>query len=196
MFLIDYKFLLGEQIVGFVDWLILYGVLFFDKIFDIFEFFIYGVINGLFWFNLLVLIVLLVGLVYFIQCSWGLIVFVLVLLLLIFNLGYWQEIMEIFVQVIFVILVCIVVGVLLGIVVVYKLWFYIVLWLLLDLMQMVLIFVYLILILILFGFGVVLGLIFMVIFVVVVLICLICLGIQDVLVELFDVGKVFGCLCW
>ena len=46
------------------------------------------------WFNPLVLIALLVGLVHFIQRSWGLTVFALASLLLILNLGYWQETMD------------------------------------------------------------------------------------------------------
>ena len=88
MFLTDHKLPLGEQIAGFVDWLTLHGASFFDKISDTLEFLIHGVTNGLLWFNPLVLIALLVGLVHFIQRSWGLTVFALASLLLILNLGY------------------------------------------------------------------------------------------------------------
>lgn len=132
------------------------------------------------WFNPLVLIALLVGLVHFIQRSWGLTVFALASLLLILNLGYWQETMETLAQVIFATLVCIAVGVPLGIVAAHKPWFYTALRPLLDLMQTVPTFVYLIPTLTLFGLGVVPGLISTVIFAVAAPIRLTCLGIQDV----------------
>ena len=154
MFLTDHKLPLGEQIAGFVDWLTLHGASFFDKISDTLEFLIHGVTNGLLWFNPLVLIALLVGLVHFIQRSWGLTVFALASLLLILNLGYWQETMETLAQVIFATLVCIAVGVPLGIVAAHKPWFYTALRPLLDLMQTVPTFVYLIPTLTLFGLGV------------------------------------------
>ena len=50
--------------------------------------------------------------------------FALASLLLILNLGYWQETMETLAQVIFATLVCIAVGVPLGIVAAHKPWFY------------------------------------------------------------------------
>ncbi|MFO6038451.1 choline ABC transporter permease subunit, partial [Pseudomonas aeruginosa] len=196
MFLTDHKLPLGEQIAGFVDWLTLHGASFFDKISDTLEFLIHGVTNGLLWFNPLVLIALLVGLVHFIQRSWGLTVFALASLLLILNLGYWQETMETLAQVIFATLVCIAVGVPLGIVAAHKPWFYTALRPLLDLMQTVPTFVYLIPTLTLFGLGVVPGLISTVIFAVAAPIRLTCLGIQDVPAELLDAGKAFGCSRW
>lgn len=196
MFLTDHKLPLGEQIAGFVDWLTLHGASFFDKISDTLEFLIHGVTNGLLWFNPLVLIALLVGLVHFIQRSWGLTVFALASLLLILNLGYWQETMETLAQVIFATLVCIAVGVPLGIVAAHKPWFYTALRPLLDLMQTVPTFVYLIPTLTLFGLGVVPGLISTVIFAVAAPIRLTCLGIQGVPAELLDAGKAFGCSRW
>ncbi len=137
MFLTDHKLPLGEHIAAFVDWLTQHGASVFDKISDTLEFLIHGVTNSLLWFNPLALIALMVFLVFYIQRSWGLAVFALASLLLILNLGYWQETMETLAQVIFATVVCIAIGVPLGILAAHKPWFYTGLRPLLDLMQTV-----------------------------------------------------------
>ncbi|SDI63047.1 choline ABC transporter permease subunit [Pseudomonas panipatensis] len=196
MFLTDHKIPLGAHIASFVDWLTRHGAAVFDKISDVLEFFIHGVTGSLLWFNPLALIVILVALVHVIQRSLGLTLFALASLLLILNLGYWQETMETLAQVIFATLVCVAIGVPLGIVAAHKPWFYTALRPLLDLMQTVPTFVYLIPTLTLFGLGVVPGLISTVIFAIAAPIRLTCLGIQDVPAELMDAGKAFGCSRW
>ncbi len=120
MFLTDHKLPLGEHIAAFVDWLTQHGASVFDKISDTLEFLIHGVTNSLLWFNPLALIALMVFLVFYIQRSWGLAVFALASLLLILNLGYWQETMETLAQVIFATVVCIAIGVPLGILAAHK----------------------------------------------------------------------------
>ncbi len=180
MFLTEHKIPLGEHIAAFVDWLTRHGSAVFDKISDVLEFLIHGVTGGLLWFHPLLLTAIMVGLVHFIQRSVGLTLFALASLLLILNLGYWQETMETLAQVIFATLVCVAIGVPLGILAAHKPWFYTALRPLLDLMQTVPTFVYLIPTLTLFGLGVVPGLISTVIFAIAAPIRLTCLGIQDV----------------
>ena len=196
MLITDHKLPLGQQIADFIDWLTLHGASVFDKISDVLSGLIHGLTAGLMWFNPLAFIALVAVGVYLLQRSIGLVLFALVSLLLILNLGYWQETMETLAQVVFATLVCIAVGVPLGIVAAHKPWFYTGLRPVLDLMQTVPTFVYLIPTLTLFGLGVVPGLISTVVFAVAAPIRLTCLGIQDVPAELMDAGKAFGCSRW
>lgn len=112
--------------------------------------------------------------------------------LLILNLGYWQETMETLAQVLFATLVCVLIGVPLGIVAAHKPMFYTMMRPVLDLMQTVPTFVYLIPTLTLFGLGVVPGLISTVVFAIAAPIRLTYLGIRDVPQELMDAGKAFA----
>lgn len=196
MFLTDHKLPLGQAISDFVDWLIMNFSGFFDLISDALSTVISSTTGALLWFNPLALTVILVALVYLIQRSLALTLFAAASLLLIINLGYWQETIETLSQVIFATLVCIAIGVPLGIVAAHKPWFFATLRPLLDLMQTVPTFVYLIPTLTLFGLGVVPGLISTVIFAIAAPIRLTCLGIQDVPEELMDAGKAFGCSRW
>jgi glycine betaine/proline transport system permease protein len=147
----------------------------------------------LLWFNPLALVGLFGVLAHFIQRKWGLTVFVVLSFLLILNLGYWQETMETLAQVLFATLVCVLIGVPLGIYAAHKPTFFAFLQPVLDLMQTVPTFVYLIPTLTLFGLGVVPGLISTVVFAVAAPIRLTYLGIHDVPAELMDAGKAFGC---
>ncbi|MDR6356313.1 glycine betaine/proline transport system permease protein [Pseudomonas psychrotolerans] len=189
MLLTDHKLPLGKYIADFIDWLTLHGASVFDKISDVLSTLIHGLTAGLMWFHPLAFIGLVVVGVYLLQRSIGLTVFALAALLLILNLGYWQETMETLAQVVFATLVCIAVGVPLGILAAHKPWFYTGLRPVLDLMQTVPTFVYLIPTLTLFGLGVVPGLISTVVFAVAAPIRLTYLGIQDVPAELMDAGK-------
>ncbi|KTC36378.1 choline ABC transporter permease subunit [Pseudomonas putida] len=96
-------------------------------------------------------------------------------------------------QVLFATLVCVIIGVPLGIVAAHKPMFYTMMRPVLDLMQTVPTFVYLIPTLTLFGLGVVPGLISTVVFAIAAPIRLTYLGIRDVPQELMDAGKAFGC---
>ncbi|PVZ11441.1 MULTISPECIES: choline ABC transporter permease subunit [unclassified Pseudomonas] len=191
--LTDHKLPLGEYIASFVDWLTRHGANVFDWIAVTLEGIIHGFTNGLTWFNPYVLVVLFAALAYYIQRKISLTIFVAVSFLLILNLGYWQETMETLAQVSFATLVCVVIGVPLGIIAAHKPWFYTGLRPLLDLMQTVPTFVYLIPTLTLFGLGVVPGLISTVVFAIAAPIRLTYLGICDVPHELMDAGKAFGC---
>lgn len=188
-----YKLPLGEVTADFVDWLTLNGADYFDAFADTLEMTIHGVTNGLLWFNPLALIGLFGVLAHFIQRKWGLTVFVVLSFLLILNLGYWQETMETLAQVLFATMVCVLIGVPLGIYAAHKPTFFTFMQPVLDLMQTVPTFVYLIPTLTLFGLGVVPGLISTVVFAVAAPIRLTYLGIHDVPAELMDAGKAFGC---
>ena len=191
--LIDQKITLGQYIASFVEWLTQIGANYFVAIAQGLEFMIHGVTSALTFFNPFVLIALFAALAHFIQRKWALTAFVALSFLLILNLGYWQETMETLAQVIFATVVCIAIGVPLGILAAHKPWFYTGLRPLLDLMQTVPTFVYLIPTLTLFGLGVVPGLISTVVFAIAAPIRLTYLGICDVPQELMDAGKAFGC---
>ena len=157
--LTDQKIPLGQYIAAFVEWLTKHGASIFDAIATTLEAMIHGVTFALTWFNPLALIGLIALLAHMIQRKWGLTVFVVLSFLLILNLGYWQETMETLAQVTFATLVCVVIGVPLGILAAHKPMFYTAMRPVLDLMQTVPTFVYLIPTLTLFGLGVVPGLI-------------------------------------
>lgn len=191
--LTDQKIPLGQYIAAFVEWLTKHGASIFDAIATTLEAMIHGVTFALTCFNPLALIGLIALLAHMIQRKWGLTVFVVLSFLLILNLGYWQETMETLAQVTFATLVCVVIGVPLGILAAHKPMFYTAMRPVLDLMQTVPTFVYLIPTLTLFGLGVVPGLISTVVFAIAAPIRLTYLGICDVPQELMDAGKAFGC---
>ncbi len=191
--LIDQKIPLGQYMASFVEWLTQVGANYFDAIAKGLEFMIFGVTNALTWFNPLVLIALFAALAHLIQRRIGLTLFVALSFLLILNLGYWQETMETLAQVTFATVVCVAIGVPLGILAAHKPMFYTAMRPVLDLMQTVPTFVYLIPTLTLFGLGVVPGLISTVVFAIAAPIRLTYLGICDVPQELMDAGKAFGC---
>ena len=190
--LTDQKIPLGEYIASFVDWLTRNGADYFDAIASSLEMMIHGLTFALTWFNPFVLIGLIAALAHFIQRKWGLSIFVALAFLLILNLHYWQETMETLAQVLFATVVCVLIGVPLGIIAAHKPMFYTIIRPLLDLMQTVPTFVYLIPTLTLFGLGVVPGLISTVVFAIAAPIRLTYLGIRDVPHELLDAGKAFG----
>ncbi|WP_413795221.1 MULTISPECIES: choline ABC transporter permease subunit [unclassified Pseudomonas] len=193
MWMTQEKLPLGEHIARYVEWLTQHGA----GIFDAISLSLSGVITAfssvLLWFNPLALIAVFALLAYYIQRKVSLTLFVTLAFLLIFNLGYWQETLETLAQVTFATLVCVVIGVPLGIVAAHRPWFYAALRPVLDLMQTVPTFVYLIPTLTLFGLGVVPGLISTVVFAIAAPIRLTYLGISDVPEELMDAGKAFGC---
>lgn len=189
----EYKLPLGEYIASFVEWLTDHGAEYFDSFADGLTVLITGVTSGLTWFNPLIMIGLFGIAAQLLQRKWGLSLFCVLAFLLIFNLGYWQETMETLAQVLFATVVCIIIGVPLGIIAAHKPLFYTLMRPVLDLMQTVPTFVYLIPTLTLFGLGVVPGLISTVVFAVAAPIRLTYLGISDVPEELMDAGKAFGC---
>ncbi|MCW5644916.1 MAG: choline ABC transporter permease subunit [Rhodoferax sp.] len=184
---------LGEVIAEFIDWLTLSGADFFDGFADAISVSITAFTGGLLWAHPLAMVAVFGLVAHGIQRRWGLTLFCVLSFLLILNLGYWQETMETLAMVLFATLVCVIVGVPVGIFAAHNPRFYTVLQPVLDLMQTVPTFVYLIPTLTLFGLGVVPGLISTVVFAVAAPIRLTYLGIHDVPDELMDAGKAFGC---
>jgi len=140
---------------------------------------------------LLLIAALTVG-VWALHRSWGLALFVCVSLLLIDNLGYWAATIQTLALVLISTLVCMAVGVPIGIAAAHRPRLYKVLHPLLDLMQTIPTFVYLIPTLVLFGLGVVPGLISTVIFAIPAPIRLTQLGISSVPLQLREVAQAFG----
>jgi glycine betaine/proline transport system permease protein len=188
----DNKLPLGEHIAMFVESLTANAAGFFDLISMGLGAFITSLTNTLLWVPPLVLIALIAGLAYFLQRSVKLVAFVVLALLLVVNLGYWQASMETLSLVICATLVCLLVGIPIGIAAAHRPWLEASLRPLLDLMQTIPTFVYLIPTLILFGLGVVPGLISTVIFALPAPIRLTTLGIASVPKTLIEAGESFG----
>ena len=188
----DNKLPLGEHIAIFVESLTANAAGFFDLISVGLGAFITSLTNALLWVPPLVLITLIAGLAYFLQRSVKLVAFVVLALLLVVNLGYWQASMETLSLVICATLVCLLVGIPIGIAAAHRPWLEASLRPLLDLMQTIPTFVYLIPTLILFGLGVVPGLISTVIFALPAPIRLTTLGIASVPKTLIEAGESFG----
>jgi glycine betaine/proline transport system permease protein len=186
------KLPLGEYIASFVEALTTHAAGAFDLISESLGAFITSLTQLLLWVPPLVLIVLIAGLAYFLQRSVKLVVFVVLALLLVVNLGYWEASMETLSLVICATIVCLLVGVPIGIAAAHRPWLEASLRPLLDLMQTIPTFVYLIPTLILFGLGVVPGLISTVIFALPAPIRLTTLGIASVPKSLIEAGESFG----
>lgn len=189
---IENKIPLGSWIEAFVDWLIGHASGFFDAIAFSLEWMILLVVELFQWFPPWFLIAFTAGLAFALHRSIGMSVFIIFALLLILNLGYWPEMIETFVLVFSATVLCVVVGVPIGILAAHKPWLYVGLRPILDLMQTIPTFVYLIPTLILFGLGVVPGLISTIIFAIAAPIRLTYLGIIRVPEELLEAGKAFG----
>lgn len=190
--LTEHKIPLGSWVKNFVDLLNEHA----QSVFDLISVVLGSVIDGLTTLLLAVppfaLIALFVGAAYWLHRSIGLAVFVLLALLLVANLGYWQATMETLSLVISATLVCVLVGVPLGIAAAHRPWLYAALRPVLDLMQTIPTFVYLIPTLILFGLGVVPGLISTVIFALPAPVRLTYLGVSRVPKPLIEAGESFG----
>jgi glycine betaine/proline transport system permease protein len=190
--LTEHKIPLGSWVKTFVDLLNEHA----QSVFDLISVVIGSAIDGLTAMLLTVPPLVLIGVfaaaAYWLHRSIGLAVFVLLALLLVANLGYWQATIETLSLVISATLVCVVIGVPLGIAAAHRPWLYTTLRPILDLMQTIPTFVYLIPTLVLFGLGTVPGLISTVIFALPAPIRLTHLGISSVPIQLYEAGKAFG----
>ncbi|GAB4370129.1 MAG: choline ABC transporter permease subunit [Kiloniellaceae bacterium] len=191
-FLEEYKIPLGQWISAFVDFLNEHAAWFFNFISDVLGFLIEGLIDVLQAVPALVLIALLAAFAYWLHRSLWLVVGLVLSLLLIVNIGYWEETIETLALVVFATAICMAVGVPVGIAAAHRPWLYTAIRPVLDLMQTIPTFVYLIPTLILFGLGVVPGLISTVIFAIPAPIRLTYLGIASVPKNLVEAGESFG----
>ena len=190
--LTGYKIPIGDGIKILVDGLNTHAAWFFDFISLVVGTAIDGLVDLLQAIPPLLLVLLLTAGTYALHRSWKLCLLVVVSLLLIINQGYWKETIETLSLVVFATLVCMVVGVPLGIAAAHRPWLFTLMRPLLDLMQTIPTFVYLIPTLILFGLGVVPGLISTVIFALPAPIRLTHLGISSVPKSLLEAGESFG----
>jgi len=191
-FIERYKIPLGKLIEDFITFLRDHADWLFDFTSDVLRFLIDGLTDALLFVPALLLIALIAGGAYWLHRSVSLVVGIILSLLLIINLGYWEPTVETLSLVIFATVACMVVGVPVGIAAAHRPWLYTAIRPVLDLMQTIPTFVYLVPTLFLFGLGVVPGLISTVIFAIPAPIRLTYLGISSVPKNLFEAGESFG----
>ncbi len=190
--LTDNKIPIGAWIKSFVDILNDNAAWFFDFIADVLGLAINGLIDVMLWLPPLLLVALFAALAFWLHRSWRLPAAMVAALLLVINLGYWEETVETLALVVVATFICMIVGVPVGIAAAHRSWLFTALRPVLDLMQTIPTFVYLIPTLILFGLGVVPGLISTVIFALPAPIRLTHLGISSVPKQLLEAGESFG----
>ncbi|OUS33140.1 choline ABC transporter permease subunit ['Osedax' symbiont bacterium Rs2_46_30_T18] len=188
----DNKIPLGSWMEAFVDWLTTNADFIFDAISVSLEWLILSIVDIFIWMPPFVPMLMTAAVAWFLHRSIPLVIFVVLALLLILNLGYWQEMLETFVLVLTATSISILFGVPIGIMAAHKPWLYTIMRPILDLMQTIPTFVYLIPTLVLFGLGVVPGLISTIIFAIAAPIRLTYLGISRVPGDLLEAGRAFG----
>jgi len=191
-FIERYKIPLGDVIEDFITFLRDHADWLFDFISDVLRFMIDGLIDVLLFLPPLGLIALIAGGAFWLHRSVWLVVGIVLSLLLIINLGYWDETIQTLALVLYATFCCMLVGVPIGIAAAHRPWLYTALRPVLDLMQTIPTFVYLVPTLFLFGLGVVPGLISTVIFAIPAPIRLTYLGISSVPTNLVEAGESFG----
>lgn len=190
--LTENKLPLGRWMKSFVDFILDHATAFFDLFSESLEFLIESLVDSMLWLHPFVLIALFAAAGWALHRSWKLVALIVVSLLLVINLGYWEETIQTFGLVIFATVTCIVIGVPLGIAAAHRPWLYTALRPILDLMQTIPTFVYLIPTMIMFGLGVVPGLISTAIFAIPAPIRLTYLGVSGVPKALTEAGESFG----
>jgi glycine betaine/proline transport system permease protein len=190
--LTDTKIPIGKIAKLVFDWLKANGAPFFDGMATVME----GLINGILWLlqtpHPLVIIALFMALTWYLQKSWKMCLLVLVGFLFILNQGYWEETTESLTLVLSSCVVCMALGVPIGIAVAHRPRLYAAMSPVLDLMQTLPTFVYLIPAIVFFGIGMVPGLIATVIFVLPAPIRLTHLGVSSTPVTLLEAATAFG----
>lgn len=189
----DEKLPVGRWIENGFDWLIDNGEPVFDGISQSLSTLIHGLTSYLVWTPPWVLILVLAGLSFWRHRNWGIVAYTVAAFLLIWNMDYWEATMATLSLVLYATVLCVLIGVPLGIYVAHKPWLYRGVQPVLDLMQTIPPFVYLIPALTMFGLGVVPGVISTVIFAIAAPVRLTYLGIAGVPTELLEAGKAFGC---
>jgi glycine betaine/proline transport system permease protein len=188
----DNKIPIGSWSARFIDWLTDNFAWLFDAVADSIEFSIEGMTGLLVFCPPLLLIALVAALAYWLHRSLRLAAGIALMLLFIINLGFWEETLETLALIVSAALLCMVLGVPIGIAAAHRPWLYTVLRPVLDLMQTLPPFVYLIPTMVLFSIGVVPGLISTVIFAIPAPIRLTHLGVSSVPKPLIEAGEAFG----
>lgn len=190
--LTDNKIPVGKTAKLVFDWLKEHGRGFFDAMSTILQ----GLIDGILWLlqapHPLVIVALFVALTWFLQRSWKTCLLVVLGFLFILNQGYWKETMESLTLVLSSCVVCMAIGVPIGIAAAHRPRLFAAMRPILDLMQTLPTFVYLIPAIVFFGIGMVPGLIATVIFVLPAPIRLTHLGVSSTPQTLLEAVKAFG----
>ena len=183
---------IGEGASAFVDWLTANFTFIFDAISNGLGAFIDAVLFLLQWPHPFVVVAAFGAIAYAARRSISIVIFTVAGLLLIINLGFWDDTTQTLALVLASTAVCMLIGVPLGVAAARRDWLYAGLRPVLDLMQTIPTFVYLIPALILFGLGVVPGLVATVIFALPSSIRLTRLGIASTPRQLLEAGDAFG----
>jgi glycine betaine/proline transport system permease protein len=188
----SHKFPIGDWSAAIIAWLVDNFEWLFDAISSVLKTFIEGTAQGLLFLPPLVLLVVMVAVAHLIQRNWKITLFVAVGLLLILNLGLWDEMVDTLVLVVYATLVSLLIGIPIGILAARRPAVWQAIAPVLDMMQTLPTFVYLVPMLALFGLGDVPGLFATVIFAAPAPIRLTYLGISQVPVALVEAGESFG----
>ncbi len=186
------KIPIGKWHANFVDFLNEYLFWLFDGFTVALEYVFDLTSNALLALHALVMIALITAIAYWIHRSWKMGLFIVLSLLLIVNLGYWEDTMETLALVIWATLLCMTMGVPIGIAAAHRPNLWISIRPVLDMMQTIPTFVYLIPALTLFGLGPVPGVVATVIFVVPAPIRLTYLGVSYTPAPLLEAANSFG----
>ena len=190
--LTDNKIPVGRAAGDVFDWLQSNGAWFFDGLSDAME----ALIDAILWVlqspHPLIVVAAFVALTWALQRTWKICVFVALGFLFILNQGYWEETTESLTLVLSACVVCMAVGVPIGIAAAHRPRLYAWMRPVLDLMQTLPTFVYLIPAIVFFGIGMVPGLIATVIFVVPAPIRLTHLGVSSTPMALLEAARAFG----
>lgn len=194
--LTENKIPVGDAAAAIFDWLQINGALVFDALSDGLE----AMIDGILWVlqtpHPFVIVLFFAGLTYLLQRSWKAAAFTVVGFLFILNQGYWEETTESLTLVLSACVVCMGLGVPIGIAVAHRPRLYAWMRPVLDLMQTLPTFVYLIPAIVFFGIGMVPGLIATVIFVLPAPIRLTHLGVSKTPMPLLEAARAFGATGW
>ena len=188
----DHKVSLGVWLEVFVNFLNQHAQAGFDLVSTVLGTMVQGLTDLLLMAPPLALIALFAGGAYWLHRSLPLSGFIVLSLLLVANLGYWEATIQTLSLVIWSAVACVLIGVPVGIVAAHRPLFYAAIRPVLDLMQTIPTFVYLIPTLVLFGLGTVPGIISTVIFALPAPIRLTQLGIASVPVSLREAALAYG----
>ena len=186
------KIPVGKWAGALVDWLTDHGAWFFDGLANIVNALIDGILWALQTPPAWAIILIFAALAWFLQRSWTIVALVLVGFLYILNQGYWEETTETLTLVLSAVIVCMGIGVPVGIAAAHRPKLYAAMRPVLDMMQTLPTFVYLIPAIVFFGIGMVPGLLATAIFVIPSPIRLTYLGITTTPKELKEAGLAFG----
>lgn len=190
--LTDTKIPVGKTAGALFDWLQDHGRWFFDGISVAMEALIDGILAVLEFPHPLIMVAIFTAIAFGLQRNWKIALFTAIGFLFIVNQGYWDETLESLTLVLSACVVCMGVGVPIGIAAAHRPKLFTAMRPVLDLMQTLPAFVYLIPAIVFFGIGMVPGLLATVIFVVPAPIRLTHLGVSSTPTHLLEAARAFG----